>query len=439
VQRKSSVIARIALLMASLMILATALQVVVSVNPKLSPWFDWQPVFWDVRDGNHVVLYNRQRQQISSLALQPSWRVDAVSHPVYSNLVNADSTLTYSADSLFGHLPFWSEAARYCQLADIDGDGQLEVFFQSRYVVDTDTLWKGTIFYCLAKSNKLLWFRDDYEVYWKRTFDYESLKPLTGSDAPTEVEPWGMTAVDWRSDGHANLVLSMHSASRKNNGAAYLEELDGRTGMTLGRFWHSQWFFAICAVKSIKDESQTVWAGSYNAQHSAPELFIFRDNIKNQVWPCADTTGMRVLRYPYSDVALAFEVPTLPKRIYQSDERRSQIAINMGSNQHQVGNHEDWRGFVFYVDHDARWFGESFDLSYMPHLRKFERDGNITLPDDMQEWITPLTYAEQWTGKEWIPADTTRPKPDPYPIYESTDPRLSKPIKLPVKWQDLKQ
>ena len=95
-----------------------------------------------------------------------------------------------------------------------------------------------------------------------------------------------------------------------------------------------------------------------------------------------------------------------------------------------------WRWYTFWVDPQARWLGDSFDLSYSTHLSTLERRGIIRLPNDMDEWLAPLTYAEQWTGAGWVQADSARSRLNPYPVFERCDPRWDK-AKLPVRWQDL--
>lgn len=421
---------------ASVLLLIGGINLLLIAFPKLNPWFDWQPVYWDVRDGQHVELLNRNEQVISRVKLAQNWKPGPAAEPSFSNRMAGEQFVRAAYNKEVNTKPEGS--ARYlCHLADINGDGQKEVFFRCTLDAVSDTTSIRVCIYCLSLKSEFPWFRNLYEVLWDRIFIQEDLFPLTGVHAEYPIFIRSMYPVDWQGDGRANLVLSIHDNKKVQNGSAYLEELDGRTGETIGRFWHSQWFFGLSAITELNSTRQTLWAGTFGKENATPELFIFHDSLRSRLWPCEDTTGMRAIRFPNSDVALAYNVPTNVNLIQQPGSNSSEIRITIRSTQHHVDEQTDWRGYTFLVNHEAHWLGDSFDLSYAQHLNKFEKDGYIKLPADLNEWLPPLTYSELWTGKTWIPLDTTRPRPVPYPIFELSDPRLQKDIKLPVRWQDL--
>ena len=260
---------------------------------------------------------------------------------------------------------------------------------------------------------------------------------MVGRTANYPVEAAYLVAVDWHGDGHANPVIGLTDNRKADNSLCCLEELNGQTGEPLGKFFHRQWFFGMSAIVDPTTKRETLWAGAIGHTTWAPELFIFRDSLCSRVWPCADTTGLRVLRYPACVFGIAYDVPTHIGLIRQSKGLEWQAVLTVRSTQLKVNGLFSWRGYLFQVRQDGSWIGDSFDWSYGPDLREFELQGKIKLMKDMDEWLAPLTYAELWTGTEWIPADTTRPKPNPYPIYERNDPRWRDDLKFPIRWQEL--
>lgn len=433
---RSSTVSKVILAIASVLFLVGGFRICVIAYPKLDPWFDWQPVYWDVRDGKHVLLLNKAGQEASTVLLPMPWLPGKEADPAYSNRA---SEAKYRVSVEQGELEASTldfEPMRMCQLADADADGQPEIFVRTHLDSQLDTVWQRTVIYCLAQTRDTWWFERKYEIRWQRQYDSLDFAPLLHRPALYPVQARHMVPVDWNGDGHSNVIIQAVDVKKTHNSSAVLIELDGRTGKELGRFFHTQWYFGLTAIREPIGGTSTFWAGTMSNTGWGPELFIFSDSLPNRVWPCSDIVGMRAIRYPLSDLSLALDAPTHVRRISQHPSRLGEVRLVIGSTTIYVDDGIRWRGYTFLVDPQARWLGDSFDLSYTTHLNTFEKRGLISLPDKMDEWLEPLTYAEQWTGSSWIPADTTRPKPDPYPVFERNDPRWNN-IELPVRWQKL--
>jgi hypothetical protein len=361
--------------------------------PNTRFWLDRTPAIWDTGSGHvlrilnkdHVLLWDKFADQSEFIRWGYFGRSD-------------NDTL--------------APAFSCTQFADINGDGRQEVLFLRSTVTDmgTKTMRPETL-YCFAANGNAL---------WKHACDPQNLSAfgMTGT-FPTDV--WTWTTVDWKGDGNSDIVLSQKDGSSKGMFYAFLEQLDGRTGETKHIFWHRQWLWTVCAVPNDTNRGQSLWVGGTN-DDCGSELFIFRDSVRSRIWPSADTVGIIAARFPICDVNLSLEQCGWLWSLSLCENKT--VQITMLNSQIQFPQGGGWTGYSFRVRHDLSWYPEPMIRFQSRQLLRFVRAGVIPEPENYDEWIARNTFAEIWTGHDWVPADTTRPPPDPYPIYTFNDSRV---------------
>lgn len=388
----------------ALVLLVLTAALVFKFFPLTRPWLDRTPVFWDARNGQELVVKNRDLVVLWSF--DPGIKWDAIS----PELTMTNERLTELAvDTLDNLREPTSTNLKYvnsCFISDVTGDKLPEILFivldkwadrnqQTRFHV-----------FCLGQAGSLL---------WRRSFDKRDVSQLiAGQSMPTKVVCW--MPIDWLGNGKANIIVSQADGSFAGRSWAFLEEIDGRTGITIREFWHFQWFWALLALPNADGKGATLWAGTLN-QSGHPELFVFRDSLRARVWLCADTAGFAAVRFPIADIFLAKEKGAWLWAISEEGKGGNVIELTITNTEIAGLDGYAWHGYRFQVDRRFRWVGELISNNEWGKVLEFVHQGIIPRPPSCRAWCEPLTYGEVWTGEKWVPVDTSRPPPDPYPIY----------------------
>lgn len=361
--------------------------------PVTRPWLDRTPVFWDASNGKELVVMNRDNVVLWRFRPGSEWNAGYVG---YVQLCREQPPLSESEMWKLG-----SADARFCVLADMNGDHRPEVFFHCETQDSTRARKFLTELYCLSSTGRVLWKRTD----WMR-----DTSPL-GVTGLQPMQIYRSLPVDWKRDGHANLVVSLCDASGQGRGLASLEELDGRTGVTVHTFWHGDWFFSLQAVP--REEGQDLWAGTLDTP-GHPELFVFRDSVRTGVWPCADTAGFSALRFPIADIFLAKGKRAWVHSFGQPDNG---IVVRIANLEVWSPSGYGYPGYTFRMSPNLKLMNEPMVLYQWGFVEEFVRAGLIPRPQSPEEWLRRASWPELWTGTNWIAFDTASAPPDPYPVY----------------------
>ena len=126
-------------MVASLLMLRGALQLTIYLYPKLNLGFDWQPEFWDVRDGEHVILFNTAGQTIARATLPVRWAPTPQVHPQYTNTFTYHDIMAGQDSAASNFLRAYNSAQEHCRIAYVKGDGRKYILFNCLSLEVTDT------------------------------------------------------------------------------------------------------------------------------------------------------------------------------------------------------------------------------------------------------------------------------------------------------------
>ncbi len=376
--------------------------------PLTRPWQDRTPFILDATNGETLRVYNQDHEFLWQFTPGGRWmNLNGSSDPtrfvsVATNAPGIAWTDTSTSPSVGS--PFVS------QFADLNSDGTDEIVFALHGLESTETPNPPTILYCLNSRGKKLW---EYHVTNRST-------PFCGADVQRRMQLWRWCCVDWSGGGSANIVLGICDAD--GSADAGLIELDGRTGRELEVYWHRQWFFSMRAVPKVQGNGEQLWAGTLD-DRAHPELFVFEDSIRSGVWPEQDTSRYKTYRFPICDVYVEKNKAGWVVGLNWVPPD-STVSVHIANSEVHKPSGGDWLGYSFRVDHRMRWIPEPMANYQVGFLEEFVRAGIIPRTPTPDDWYRPNTWAEIWTGREWVPVDTISP-PDPYPFYnDSTRARM---------------
>jgi hypothetical protein len=365
-------------------------------------WLDKAPVHWDASNGTELIVFNND--MIELWRFRPDLGGVPVEWPALGRDTVENPEGRWFAPMVKGKSAGYKASYSMCKIGDTNGDGVPELFFVPTNRVESlqPSINRTTPVYCLDANGQVLWTHN-YD-----SLDVSPLAPL-GTRA-IEVRSWNL--VDWNNSGKANIVLAL--VDRHGENPALIEELDGETGKSLARFWHKQWFWDLSVLPRTDDHGIQLWAGTLS-QSGYPELYIFRDSLRSRVCPYNDTSGVTLARYPVADV---FNNLNKGAWLIAINGRVNAATLHFSNTEIRTPLGNRWRGYNFNIDHSLRWDKHRVPNAWWGEVEQFARAGIIAEPSSPEAWLEPLTYCEIWTGNGWVPADSSRPRPNPPPIFE---------------------